>query len=184
MTTPLEFLSQRYSCGKLGEPGPNAGEVEQLLSVGLRAPDHGGIKPWHFIVMTGAGRERLGRIFAKAVSDNGADETKIEKATNMPLRAPCVIAVICKYKQHPKVPWIEQVQSAGCSLFSMQQAALAMGYSGIWRTGELARDEYVRQSLSLEKDDELVGFLYLGTETASNLCRKPIPHEKCVSYWD
>lgn len=179
----LEFLSQRYSCGKLTEPGPSAPQIEQLLDVGLRAPDHGGLKPWQFIVMTGAGRERLGEIFANSVCANGGDEAKIEKAKNMPLRAPCIIVVICKYQEHEKVPWIEQVQSAGCSLFSMQQTALAMGYGGIWRTGELARDEMVRSELGLEPEDELVGYLYLGTETAVNNCRKPFPHEKCVSYW-
>jgi len=180
----LEFLSQRYSCARLSEPGPNPQQIEQLLSVALRAPDHGGLQPWQFIVMTGAGRERLGALFAKAVTANGGDQDKITKAQNMPLRAPCVIAVICKYQEHAKVPWIEQVQSAGCSLFSMQQAAQSMGYGGIWRTGDLARDELVRSELGLSAEDELVGYLYLGTENANHPCRKPIPHEKCVSYWN
>jgi len=179
----LDFLTQRYSCGKLSEPGPSPQQIEQLLNVALRAPDHGGLKPWHYIVMTGQGRERLGDIFAQAVTQNGADEAKISKAKNMPLRAPCVIAVICKYKEHEKVPWVEQVQSAGCGLFSMQQAAVAMGYGGMWRTGELARDGLVRDALGLEAEDELVGYLYLGTEAVSHNCRKPLPHEQCVSYW-
>ncbi len=181
--TAIELLTKRYSCGKLTTPGPSSQEIEQLLAVGVRAPDHGALKPWRFIVMTGAGRERLGKIFARAVAASGGDEAKVTKAQNMPLRAPCVIAVVCKYQEHEKVPWVEQVQSAGCSLFSMQQTALAMGYGGIWRTGELARDELVREALGLEQEDELVGYLYLGTEVVSSNCRKSPDHQPYVSYW-
>jgi len=179
----LDFLSQRHSCAKLAEPGPSDSQLSQLVEIGLRAPDHGALKPWHFIVMTGEGRDRLGDIFAQAMTNNGADDTKVAKAKNMPLRAPCVIAVICKYTEHDKVPWVEQVQSAGCGLFSMQQAALAMGYGGIWRTGELARDGLVRDELGLDTEDELVGFLYLGTASADCIPTKDIDHDKYVSYW-
>lgn len=179
----IELLTSRYSCGKLASPGPTPSQIDQLLDVGLRAPDHGGLKPWQFIVATGAGLNRLGELFAEAVTANGGDEAKIEKARNMPLRAPCVITVIAKYSEHAKVPWVEQVQSAGCALFSMQQTALAMGYGGIWRTGDLARDELVRQQLSLEAEDELVGFLYLGTEQVEHNCRKPLERGNNVEYW-
>jgi len=181
--TPLEFLSSRQSCAKLTEPGPSSNEIEQLLDVAMRAPDHGCIKPWQFVVMTGKGRERLGEIFANAVTNNGGDEAKIAKARLMPLRAPCVIAVICKYNEHQKVPWVEQVQSAGCSLFSMQQTALAMGYGGIWRTGDLARDELVRDAFSLAAEDELVGYLYLGSAAIESVTPKPTCHNLYVDYW-
>jgi len=180
----LEFLSQRYSCSKLTEPGPGPAQIKQLLDIALRAPDHAGLKPWRFIVMTGQGRVRLGDILAKAVKINGGDDAKVIKAQNMPMRAPLVITVIAKYTEHDKVPWIEQVQSAGCALFSMQQAALAMGFGGIWRTGELARDDTVREALSLDVEDEIVGYLYLGTQTTAHSCRKPIPQQEYAEFWD
>ncbi|MDP2561723.1 NAD(P)H nitroreductase [Psychrobium sp. 1_MG-2023] len=183
MTTPIDFLSNRYSCGKLTTPGPSESELEQIIDVGLRAPDHAGLKPWQFIVMTGQGRERLGDILAAAVAVNTDDSAKIEKARNMPLRAPVVVTVIAKYKEHAKVPRIEQVQSAGCALFSMQQAAQALGYGGIWRTGDLARDRTVKAALNLDSYDEIVGFLYLGTEQQANNCRKALEKETIVDFW-
>ncbi len=184
MSQVIEFLNNRHSSGKLSEPGPSQSQLEQLLQIGVRAPDHGGLQPWQFIVMTGAGRAKLGDIFAQAATLNDAEPAQIDKARNMPMRAPTVITVITKYKEHPKVPWVEQIQSAGCALFSMQQAALAMGFGGIWRTGDFARDELVRDKLGLGIEDEIVGFLYLGTDLCDSHAHKTTKLADKVIYWD
>lgn len=179
----IEFLTARHSSSRLAAPGPDDAEIAQLLEIAFRAPDHGGLQPWHFIVMTGEGRAKLGEIFANAAMANNAGQSQVDKARNMPLRAPVVITVIAKYSEHPKVPWIEQIGSAACALFSMQQGALAMGYGGIWRTGDFARNELVRQQLALDVEDEIVGYLYLGTDQCPAHNHKKVNLSEKVSFW-
>lgn len=179
----IDFLESRYSCGKLEAPGPSNDEIDQMLKVAMRAPDHGGLKPSHFVVIKDKGLERLSELFVDVATAQTDDETKLLKAKNMPFRAPLIIAVIARITAHPKVPRIEQVQTAGCATFSIQQMAVAMGYNGIWRSGELVSHPMVRNAFELAPDDELVGFLYLGTEQGTGLCRKPPVLDKNVSYW-
>ena len=179
----IDFLANRYSCGKLTAPAPNELEVAKMLTVAMRAPDHGGLKPAHFVVIKEQGLERLSQLFVKAMTQEGADEVKLAKTQKMPFRAPLIIAVLAKTVEHPKVPRLEQIQTAGCATFSMQQMAVAMGYNGIWRTGNLVKNPIVREAFELGEEDELVGFLYLGTEEGAGLCKKPPVIEKNVSYW-
>ena len=184
MTDIIDFLASRHSSSKLSTPGPSDSQIDQLLEIACRTPDHGGLQPWQFVVMTGEGRNKLGDIFAAAATSNDADVCVIEKARNMPMRAPVVITVITKFVEHPKVPWIEQVGSAGCALFSIQQAALAMGFGGIWRTGDFARDALVRDSFNLEAEDEIIGYLYLGTDQCPSHGHKTIKLADKVTYWN
>lgn len=179
----IDFLTERYSCAKLTTPAPNDTEIEQMLSVAMRAPDHGGLKPAHFVVIKDDGLTKLSHLFVRAAMTDKADDTKLEKTRKMPFRAPLIIAVMAKVTEHPKVPRIEQVQTAGCATFSMQQMAVALGYNGIWRSGSLVSHPIVKAAFELSDDDELVGFLYLGTEEGQGLCRKPPALEKNVSYW-
>ncbi|MFM9816027.1 nitroreductase family protein, partial [Streptomyces scabiei] len=87
-----------------------------------------------FIIVEGEGRDRLGEIYYKSAVTEQQDEKVISRAKELPLRAPMIIIAIAKYQQHPKVPRIEQVQSAGCAVLAMQQAAFAQGLGGVWRT--------------------------------------------------
>lgn len=159
----LELLLTRQSTPRLTEPAPTSIELQHILDAATRAPDHAGLTPWEFIIAEGEGLNRLGEIFVSAVKAKGADEDFIVKAQNMPLRAPMVITVVAKVTQHPKVPELEQHLAAGCAVMAMQQAAFAQGLGGIWRTGDFAFDANVHQSLGLAAEDQIVGFLYLGT---------------------
>jgi nitroreductase len=179
----IDFLASRYSCGKLAAPAPNELEVSKMLTVAMRAPDHGGLKPAHFVVIKEQGLDRLSQLFVQAMTEEGANEIKLAKTQKMPYRAPLIIAVLAKTVEHPKVPRLEQIQTAACATFSIQQMAVAMGYNGIWRTGSLVQHPMVRAAFELAETDELVGFLYLGTEEGEGLCKKPPVIEKNVSYW-
>ncbi|GIU10503.1 nitroreductase [Shewanella sp. c952] len=159
----LTLLLTRQSTPRLIAPAPTDEQLKNIMDAGARVPDHAGLTPWEFIIATGDGLERLGTIFAKASQLKGAEEEFIAKTKNMPLRAPMVITVVAKVKQHPKVPEFEQHLAAGCAAMAMQQAAFAQGLGAIWRTGALAFDRNVHQSLSLDETDQIVGFLYLGT---------------------
>ena len=76
------------------------------------------------------GRRRfatLGRLLAASAKQDGATDELIERAEQMPLRAPMVITVVAKVQPHNKVPEFEQHLSAGCAVMAMQMAAQAQG---------------------------------------------------------
>ncbi len=158
-----QFLLSRHSNPRLTTPGPNPQQLERLLQAGLRAPDHANLKPYEFVVAEGQGLERLGEIFFAAAKADAAEGEALARAKLLPTRAPMVITVIARCQPHPKVPTIEQHLAAGGALLMMQQMAQAMGLGGIWRTGAYASHPVVREAMGVQGEDEIIGFLYLGT---------------------
>lgn len=159
----LELLVNRRSASRLAEPAPAGEQLDNILRAGMRAPDHGTLQPWHFFVIDGEGRERLGKVLEQGAIAAGQDEKGIEKARTSPLRAPLIITVVAKCEVGHKVPQWEQLLSAGCAVMAMQMAALAQGFNGIWRTGPLTDSPQVREAFACREQDKIVGFLYLGT---------------------
>lgn len=170
----LELLLQRNSAPKLCEPGPDADSMESIFKAALRAPDHARLRPWKFFLYEGEARHKLGEMFASTLLESNPDATpeQIERARALPLRAPAVVAVAAVTREHPKVPHLEQVLSAGCAAHAMLLAAEALGFAGIWRTGEYAFDANIRAALGLAEDDQIVAFLYLGSRDG---LPKPLP---------
>lgn len=162
----LTLLLQRHSVGQLTAPAPTGEALQSILRAGLRAPDHGGLHPWHFILAADSGRERLGALLSDAALAAGESAESIAKARQAPLRAPLVITVVARVVEHPKVPPLEQQLSAGCAVMAMQMAAQALGFGGIWRSGPLMFERSLHQALGLAPQDQIVGFLYLGTPLA------------------
>ena len=162
----VTLLTTRYSSARLTEPAPSGEALAIIKQAALQVPDHGHLRPWRFVVVNGRkSLEKLGDIFAEAAveDDPAISNDLLERARQLPLRAPMVIVCIAKAVEHAKVPLIEQQQSAACAVMAMQQAAFAQGFGGIWRTGAYAQLDFVKQALELGEDDEIVGFLYLGT---------------------
>lgn len=169
----LEFLHTRQSNPHLQGPTPEQSVIQDILTAGMRAPDHGALTPWRFTVVKDSGLEKLSKIFKTAVISDGADEVKIQKAQNMPFRAPLIIIVSSKCQQHLKVPKQEQLIAAGCSVHAMQMAATAFGLGAMWRTGELSYHPLVKERLNIGLHEEIVGFLYIG-EKIKELPIKPV----------
>ena len=117
--------------------GPTADQLDLMFRAGLRAPDHGQLHPWRFLIIEGDARHKLGELFAAALRerDAGAAEEALQKARNMPLRAPMLVLVIASVKPHPKVPEGEQLLAAGCAAHGLLLAAHARGIGAVWRTG-------------------------------------------------
>ncbi len=159
----LDLLLNRRSQPRLEAPAPSGVEMENILQAGLSAPDHKCLTPWRFIVCQNEGLDKLGRFFFNAAKQKQAEQATLDRAPQLPLRAPMVIVAICQYKQDDKVPRVEQIASTACAVQAMQMAALAQGFQGIWRTGWYAKDPVVKASLGCKEQDEIVGFLYLGT---------------------
>ncbi len=181
----LELLQQRNSAPKLTEPGPDAAQLDVMFRAALRAPDHANLRPWRFVVVEGEARERLGELYAKALKARKPDasEADLAKARSQPLRAPLLVTVVVRISEHPKVPAVEQRLSAGCAAHGLLLAAEAIGYNGIWRTGDSAFDRNVMSGLGLAANEEIIGFLYLGTRDGR---AKPLPEhnpDDFVTHW-
>ncbi|MDO6513020.1 MULTISPECIES: nitroreductase family protein [unclassified Neptuniibacter] len=173
----LELLHNRVSCPALAEPGPTKAQLDNIYQAALRAPDHGAIRPWRFLTITGSSRERLGELFLQAaLADNSelAPERQ-EKTRKMPLRAPTLIVVIAAVCDHPKVPQLEQEVSAGCAAQNIILAAHAQGVGAMWRTGEMAYHPLVKSGLGVKEEETIIGYIYLGT---AKKLRNPPQHDQ------
>jgi len=179
----LDLLLNRSSQPRLQAPAPEGEVLSNILQSGMRAPDHRSLSPWRFVVCTGKGLKKLGDIFETAAIERGAEQSSIERAPQLPLRAPMVIVAICDHKEDDKVPWVEQIASTACAVQAMQMAAVAQGFQGIWRTGSYAQDETVKRAFDCKKDDEILGFLYLGTSPLKTMEKPTKPEEDFVSFW-
>lgn len=128
----LDALQNRTASPRLIEPAPSEQELQEIYKAGLRAPDHGMLRPWKFLVVSGEARAKLGQIFADNLNP-GSEEEKA-KMLNSPLRAPLIIVAVTEFKEHPKVPDVEQVCATAAAVQNMSVAIHALGYSSIWRT--------------------------------------------------
>lgn len=161
----LDLLLNRVSVPRLIEPAPDAAQREILFSAALRAPDHGVLRPYRFLTVEGEARHRMGELLAEALieSGGGADQKALDKARLGPLRAPLVVVVIARLTDHVKVPKSEQLITAGCAAHGVLLAAYASGIGAVWRSGELSYSTHVAKGLGLTPDEQVIGFLYLGT---------------------
>lgn len=164
MTDFIDFIHGRRSEAKLIEPAPEGGDLEAILQCALRAPDHGQLRPWRYLVLTGVLRERLGQVWAEALaSAPDTTDKALDKARNSPLRAPMIIVAITRVQNHPKVPAIEQHASTAAGIAYLLLALQSKGYGGFWRTGAMAYDPRVKDFLKLGPREAISGFIYVGT---------------------
>ena len=168
----LNNILNRVSARDLSLPHPNKDEMDLVYKAALRAPDHAWLRPSSFIQVSGDGLKKLSSIFLKfAESIDASDEIK-EKYKNAPFRAPMIIILVNTVKEHPKVPKIEQKLSTATAAQNIMLALNSMNYSSIWRTGKLAFNKNVQNDLGLNEKQEILGYLYIGTETGT---KKRIP---------
>ena len=166
----LALLSSRRSVKPdlLGDPGPGADEIEKILTVAARVPDHKKLAPWRFIVLEGDARVALGEIVAEACTaaeKEPPSEVRLSMERNRFLRAPVVIAVVSRTVKHPAAPEWEQILSAGAACYNLCLAANAMGYGTSWLTEWIAYDKRVGAALGLAEGERIAGFIYIGTPT-------------------
>jgi nitroreductase len=148
-------------------PGPSPAELETILTIGARVPDHGKLAPWRFIVFEGDARRRAGEIIASVFAEKNPQATvaEIDVETKRLSEAPLVIGLVSFTRPHPKVPAFEQELSAGASAMNIVTAASALGYGAAWLTGWFTSDRDVLDRLGLKPDEKLVGMIHIGTPT-------------------
>lgn len=151
----------------MGEPGPTAEQLGDILAAAVRVPDHGKLTPWRFVLFEGEARAGIGeRIAARWRSlhpDHGEDSVAFAKA--MLLRAPAVLAVISTAAPHVKIPVWEQTLSAAAVCQNILIAATAHGLGCAWNTDWIAYDPEITKAMGLAAHEKVAGFIYLGTPT-------------------
>jgi len=182
----IQTLLSRASVNGFTEPGPNDEELRLIFEAALRAPDHGRLRPWRFILIRGAGRNRLSDLYVASLLRRkpAASEGEIEKTRAKPLRSPVVIAVAARIAEGHKIPAIEQALSAGAAAMNILNAVHALGYGAKWVTGDVCYDADFRAALGLAPADQLVGFIHVGTPTdAAEPVERPDPAD-FVDEWN
>jgi nitroreductase len=161
----LTAINSRASAIKLGTPGPTRAQLDTILKAGIRAPDHGRLSPWRFVILEGDKREILGNAMSamrRRLSPEATDD-EVKKEGRKVMRAPTIVVVAAHTAPPGKIPEIERIVAVGAAFQNMILAAHALGLGTMWKTGEPAYDPEVKKAIGLAAEDHVVGFLYLGT---------------------
>lgn len=182
----IDYLATRRSVPafQMCEPGPSTAELEQILTLAVRVPDHGKIAPWRFVVYRGADRARIGEaLLAMALKKNpelSEEMIGVERARFT--RAPVVIGVISTAGPHVKIPEWEQLMSAGAVCLNLLMAANAHGYVSNWLTEWFAYDEKAHPLLGIRPGEKVAGFIHIGSTTFP-VTERPRPALSDVVTW-
>jgi nitroreductase len=178
----LNLMCKRVSSPRLEAPAPSKEILERVFQTALRAPDHMLLRPWRYLIVEGVAREKLGDLLCEAAVKDSPDLTDVQrdKYRSMPLRAPKILIGISENYVHKKVPVEEQVVSCGVGMGYMLLALQSLGYGGVWRTGPMAENAFVKKGLGIQTHETLVGFLYIGTPKGE---LKPVPELSTLDYF-
>jgi nitroreductase len=187
MTDSIQLLATRRSVPvpNLRGPGPDAGQLTQLLTIATRVPDHGKLVPWRLILIEGdkvaAFGDRLAEITAEKEPGATPERLQIER---LRFRAPLVVAVVSRAAEHPKIPVWEQILSAGAVCMNLTNAANAQGFGTQWVTGWGAYDPQVTALLGLGEGEKIAGFIQIGTPDLRPEDRPRPALDTVVSRWE
>lgn len=167
MSSPLSLLQQRHSVPsrQLGEPGPDEATLTALLEAAIRVPDHGKLEPFRLILLYGQAKLDFGQRLAELslrVNPHMAD-AKREKDRTRYDYAPLVVAVIARIDASSSVPVIEQQLSAGSVAYNLLLGAGALGFGAQWLTGWAAYNREAAAILGLADNEQVIGFVHIGT---------------------
>jgi nitroreductase len=167
----IKAIQNRVSIPKLTDPGPTAGQLDEMIRGALRAPDHGALTPWRFILIEGDDRTKFGEALRSIRENEGVEGALLEKARLSPLRAPTVLVVAASTTEG-RIPIIEQEYSAAAAAQNIVLTAHAQGLGAIWRSGWPAFHPEVKKLLGMEDSEKIVGIIYIGTPAVPP---KPLP---------
>jgi nitroreductase len=163
------LLSRRSGSAKaMKEPGPSPDQLRTILAAGARAPDHGKLAPWRFILFEGEARAEIGRLLAECTkeSEPQASDERVALERGRFLRAPVVVGVVSRVREGIPIPEWEQVLSAGAVCENMLVASHALGFVANWITEWYAYHPRVKERIGLKSGERIAGFIYIGTSAA------------------
>jgi len=187
MPDALELLRTRKSISAqfLGQPGPDPRQLDEMLTIASRVPDHGKLAPWRFILFAGEERNTAGKMLASLYANKHpeADEKRLEEERVRLARAPLVVAVVSKAAPHVKIPEFEQLLSAAAAAMNLELAAQALGFASQWTTDWIAYDEDAGRLLGLKPGERFVGFVHIGTSSVPPVDRPRPALSDIVTRW-
>lgn len=178
----LAFLARRRSNSAmtLRAPGPTPAELDQLLGLAARVPDHGKLSPWRFVVLEGDAKAGFAAALdaLAAGRGDGRASAKLGKLKTPPVG----VAVI--FRPRPgEIPEWEQQLSAGAVCATLLYAALAAGYGANWITDWYAYDAEARAILGLSSEERVAGFIFMGAAAEPPLERERPALAPLVTRW-
>lgn len=164
-TSPLALLETRRS-GKPRDmvgPGPTEEELQHILAIAARTPDHGKLAPWRFVVVGAQQRDRFAALLHQALAeeDPAASRAHQAKEEEFARQAPALVVLVSSPVENHKVPVWEQQLSCGAAGMNLLLAAHALGYVGGWLTGWRAYNERVRAAFC-KPGERIAGFIFIG----------------------
>lgn len=179
----LNFIKSRRSMGNLTLPAPTKSQVEQAIEVAMSAPDHKQLQPYRFVVLQGQALTAFGEALKIAsIAQGETDEKTLAKALSMPHRSPMIITCVTRYRAHDKVPKWEQLASASAGVQNLLLALHAQGFATVWRTGNLLDEPAIKAHFGVTDDNQIVGFVYVGTAGTELPKRPPILVEDFIEF--
>ena len=160
----IEALTSRSSAKAYGDMAPTRDHLDVILQAAVRAPDHGRLRPWRFMLIEGEQRAKFGDMLAASALRRTPNLSAgdLQRERDKARRAPLIIVVACRIVPGTKVPAIEQLMAAGAATQNILLGLHNFGYAAAWKTGEAAYDPEVKKSLGLNSDDHIVAFVYAG----------------------
>ncbi|WP_264815329.1 nitroreductase family protein, partial [Acidomonas methanolica] len=181
----LSFLLSRVSCDALAEPAPDKHQIAAILSAGLRAPDHGKLRPWRYVVIKGKRRAQFAELVVRAMRAVEPDisEKKIEKRFHRFSEMPMTVVLGMHLEESGKIPVSEQEASVAAGAMNVLNALHAEGFGGMWVSGDYMNEPEFRSALGLGDSDRIAGFIFVGTPTKTpHMPRRP-EIEDYMAFW-
>jgi nitroreductase len=160
----ITAIHTRHSISRVRQDPIPREVIERLLDAAVQAPNHHHNRPWHFVVLGGKARERLGEVMMRsfALRMPDAPEAALEVERKRPLRAPLLIAVGIDPSIEPKIVDIENICAGAAAVENLLLAAHDLGLGAIWRTGAAASEPAVKEFLGFTPEQHLIAIVYLG----------------------
>ena len=165
----------------LTAPGPSPSEIERILLLGARTPDHGKLFPWRFVVMGPQSRADLAAALTPLAAHQ-LDPGKAAKVLSKLTAPPLTILVLSVPIAGHKVPEWEQQLSAGAVCMNLEHAANALGYAASWITDWYSYDPAALALYDVRAGERVAGFIHIGT-LAEPALERPRPDVAALTTW-
>lgn len=183
----LDHLLTRASppIQELREPGPSDAQIETMIAAATRVPDHGRLEPWRFILYRGENRDRVGELLAELAEEREGPLTEGRRRQELARfnRAPLVIGVVSVPRENPKIPYWEMFLSGGAAAMNLVHAAHALGFKANWISNWYSDVPEGRAILGLAPDEQVVGFIHIGSHEADVVDRPRPDIPATIAEW-
>ncbi|WP_085523350.1 nitroreductase family protein [Tuberibacillus sp. Marseille-P3662] len=163
-----EAIKTRRSVRKVSDKVPDRETINSILESGRWAPNHFKTEPYHFEVLIGEGRQKLGNVYGNINIEqlqNPTDQTKEQvygRGMEKAYRAPVVIVVKVEPSDREQVVFLEEIASTSCAVQNMLLTIHNLGLGAIWRTGQPSYHEKMKEAFNVSENGLVLGYIYLG----------------------